>query len=351
MIQGRNSIRGNIYGLLVYGALLLPAAALAQQFEPALNEHGQPDFQGVWNFSSNAPLERPERFGNREFLSDEEIQQTLERRRASQIQSAEREADVSQRIINTSNASSVGAVNNFWMERTELLPNQRTSLIIYPDNGRLPPLQQGLEIQRSDQSGIVEIPGTRPVRYTHGGIASEGPEDRGLSERCLVFNSGPPIFSGPYNNNLQIIQNRDHLVLLLEMGFDARIIPIDITPINRESHIDPRITLWSGDSRGYFEGDSLIVETRNFTDKIASLGLRDKAYGDASERLLIEKFTITGEQSLDYEYTIEDPATFTDRIVATMPMVRVEERLYEYACHAGNYAIGNILKGARHSDN
>ena len=232
------------------------------------------------------------------------------------------------------------------MERTELLPNQRTSLIIYPDNGRLPPMQEGLEIQRSDQSGIVEIPGTRPVRYTHGGIASNGPEDRGLSERCLVFNSGPPIQSGPYNNNMQIIQNRDHVVLLLEMGFDARIIPLD-----KETHIDSRITQWSGDSRGYFEGNSLIVETRNFTNKIASLGLRDKAYGDAGERLLIEKFTKTGEQSLDYEYTIEDPATFTDKIIVNLPMVSVDERLYEYACHAGNYAIGNILKGARHLEN
>jgi hypothetical protein len=336
---------GKLYPLLVLAVTSMASAASAQQFEAKVDEYGHPDFRGIWNFSSNTPLERPEWFGGREFLSEEEIQQTQERRRLSRIRSAEREATISQQIISTQNSRSVGAVNSFWMERNELRPNQRTSLIIYPENGRLPVLQDGLEIQHGDQSGIREIPGDRPVRYTHGGIGSDGPEDRGLSERCIVFNSGPPILSGPYNNNLQIFQNKDHVVILLEMGFDARIVPID-----KNVHIDNNITQWSGDSRGYFEGNSLIVETRNFTNKIASLGLRDKAYGDAADRILIEKFTISGEQSLEYEFTIEDLSTFTDRIVVNMPMVRVEERLYEYACHAGNYAIGNILKGARQTE-
>jgi hypothetical protein len=177
------------------------------------------------------------------------------------------------------------------MERGGLTENPRASVIVHPPNGRIPPVQDGVQIQRGDQNGITEIPGERPVRYTHGGIARNGPEDRGLSERCMAFNSG--------------------------------------------------------DSRGYFDGQSLVVETRNFTHKVGSLSLRDRACGDASQRLLIERFTPTGEATMNYEWIIEDPVTFTDRIVGIMPMTRTKSTLYEYACHAGNYAIGTILNGAR----
>jgi len=314
----------------------------AQEFNPTLTEYGHPDFRGVWNFSNKTPLERPERFGNQEFLTEEELESILQSRVDSIAATAAREAATSERILSTENARSVEAVNNFWFEGDALGENGRTSLVIYPKNGRIPDVVSGTRIQRSDANGVTVIPGERPVRYTHGGISSDGPEDRGLSERCIVFNSGPPMFSGPYNNNMQIFQNRDHVVILAEMGFDARIVPLEKT-----KHVDPAITLWSGDSRGYFEGNTLVVESRNFSDSIASIGMRQVAYGSAKNRLLIERFTPTAEGSLDYEVTIIDPDTFQDRIVILMPMTRVDERLFEYACHAGNYALRNILRGAR----
>lgn len=317
-------------------------AASAQTYTAPRTEYGHPDLRGVWNFSSQTPLERPAQYANQEFLSESEVQALIARRQASAQASAEREATVSERVLATTDARSVGSVNSFWMDRDTLEETGRTSLIIYPPDGRLPSVQPGIVVQHGDDTGDTEIPGTRPVRYTHGGIGRDGPEDRGLSERCLVFNSGPPLLSGPYNNLIQIFQNRDHVVLLSEMGFDARIVPL-----NKSNHVDEAITLWSGDARGYFEGDTLVVESRNFTDLIASFGLREDAYGSGKSRLLIERFTPTADGKLDYEFTIDDFETFQDRFTVRMPMTRVEDRLYEYACHAGNYAIANILKGAR----
>jgi hypothetical protein len=322
--------------------LLIPGLVHTQTYVAPRTEYGHPDLRGVWNFSSQTPFERPAQYANQEVLSAEEVQALIARRRTAAQASAEREATVSERLLASTDASTVGSVNSFWMDRDTLEETGRTSLIVHPANGRLPPVQPGVVVQHGDDTGDTIIPGTRPVRYTHGGIGRDGPEDRGLSERCLVFNSGPPLMSGPYNNLLQIFQNRDHVVLLAEMGFDARIIPL-----NKSTHVDPAITSWSGDARGYFDGDTLVVESRNFTDAIASLGLREDAYGTARNRLLIERFTPTAEGKLDYEFTIDDPDTFQDRIVARMPMTRIDAQLYEYACHAGNYAIRNILKGAR----
>lgn len=316
-------------------------SAWAQHYQAELTEYDHPDLQGVWNFSAQTPFERPASLADREFLSAQEVNETLQQRQASAAASLARDASPAP-IQVPSQGNSTGSVNSFWMERTSLTGNNRTSLIVHPANGRIPALQPGLAVQVGDQSGIIEIPGQRPVRYTHGGIARNGPEDRGLSERCLVFNSGPPLVSGPYNNNIQIFQNRDHVVILAEMGFDARIVPLDKRP-----PIHPDIQLWSGDARGYFDGNTLVVESRNFTDQIASLGLRDKAYGSAEGRLLIERFTPTSADTMDYQFTIDDPHTFQDKLTVLMPMARVDSQLYEYACHAGNYALKNILRGAR----
>ncbi len=298
--------------------------------------------QGVWNFSTSTPLERPESFGETEFLTESEIAEIKARRERTWNSYVESEENISSRLISNSDAESVGSVNLFWGELEPIRENSRTSLIIHPKNGKIPPVQPDAVVQRGDWTGITEIEGERPVRYTHGGIARNGPEDRGLSERCLVFNSGPPLLSGPYNNNIQIIQNSDHVAILVEMGFDARIIPLEPTP-----HLHQNIRLWSGDSRGYFEGNTLIVETRNFTDQIASLGLRDLAYGSGEDRILTERFTLEGPNELVYEFTIDDTNTFTDLITATIPLTKTESQIFEYACHAGNYALANILSSRR----
>lgn len=332
----------NTYIVILCAVTVASPDGSAQEYSPQLTEYGHPDFRGVWNFSNKTPLERPEGYGEREFLEEAELENLLQTRAERAAAAAASEATVSERILNTENASSTGAVNNFWFESDALGENGRTSLVVYPSNGRLPDVVSGTRVQRSDANGVREIPGDRPVRYTHGGIGRDGPEDRGLSERCLVFNSGPPMMSGPYNNNMQLFQNRDHVVILTEMGFDARIVPLEKT-----GHVDAAITLWSGDSRGYFDGNTLVVESRNFTDAIASIGIREVAYGSAKNRLLIERFTAIAEGALEYEVTIEDPDTFQDKIVILMPMTRVDTQLFEYACHAGNYAIRNILRGAR----
>jgi hypothetical protein len=322
------------------GFFLIPI--YAQDYEPSLTEFGHPDLQGVWNFSTYAPFERPEGLGDREFYSQGELETAAQNRANSAINRDQRETEIAQQALESMNSTSVASVNYFWMEREGLAENNRTSVIIYPPNGRIPTLQDSIKIQHSDQNGVREIPGERPVRYTHGGIARNGPEDRGLSERCMVFNSGPPLYSGPYNNNIQIFQNRDHVAILAEMGFDARIVPLQ-----GGEHVDENISQWSGDSRGYFDGSVLVVETRNFTEKVGSLSLRDRGYGNAANRILIERFMPTSSTSMSYEWTIEDLATFTDKIVGVMPMTKTDSNLYEYACHAGNYAIANILKGAR----
>ena len=163
----------------------------------------------------------------------------------------------------------------------------------------------------------------------------DGPEDRSLGERCLVFNAGPPILSGPYNNYVQIFQMRDHAVIFNEMIHDARIVPLDGRP-----HLPPAMRSWQGDSRGRWEGDTLVVETINFTDKT-------NVRGSGARLRLVERFTRADAKTLLYEFTIDDPATFVKPWTAILPMAKTDDQIYEYACHEGNYALTGILRGAR----
>ncbi|MBT6058929.1 MAG: hypothetical protein HOG51_12905, partial [Gammaproteobacteria bacterium] len=213
----------------------------------------------------------------------------------------------------------------------------RTSHIVYPTNGRIPSLVEGVDISAGGLGD--DVSGDRPVRFVVGGISKDGPEDRGLSERCIVgFNSGPPFMPSLYNNNVQIFQSRDTAVLLTEMIHDARVVHIGDRPA-----LDENIGLWTGDSRGYYDGDTLVVETRNFNGLTSSFS----AFGDSEDKLLIEKFTRIDDATVDYEWTIDDPSTFTDKITAIVPMTKVAGQLYEYACHEGNYGLQNTLRGAR----
>ena len=215
--------------------------------------------------------------------------------------------------------------------------DNRTSLIVYPENGRLPETQEGVPVQVGGLG--PDEPGERPVRMVVGGIAKDGPEDRGLSERCIVgFNSGPPFTPNLYNNNVQIFQNQSTAVIMTEMIHDARVVPIA-----SDASLTNDIRLWTGDSRGHWDGDTLVVETRNFNSFTQSFGV----YGTAEEKLLTERFTRTGPYTVEYEFTVEDPATFKDKITVMVPMSKVDGQLYEYACHEGNYGMINILRGER----
>ena len=299
----------------------------------------QPDLQGVWNFSSDVPMQRPQRYGTQQFLSAEEI----EERRAAIMAGRQAADEAAARVAlppTPEATDNPGGYNDFWFETAGLGDVVRTSHIVYPENGRSPAAVEGANRQFGGLG--PDIPGDRPVRYVVGGIAKDGPEDRGLSERCIVgFNSGPPFTPSLYNNNLQIIQSKDTAVIMTEMIHDARIVPlVDKSSLNGD------IRLWSGDSRGWWEGDTLVVETKNFNGMRQSFG----AVGNNYDAVLTEKFTRVAYDTVDYEFTIDDPSTFTDKITAIVPMIKMAGQIYEYACHEGNYGMLNTLRGARVSE-
>ena len=313
--------------------------AMAQDdaFEAPKTEYGHPDLQGVWNFSSSTPMQRPTQFGKQAFLTREEAQAAIERQEAQAIAA---DAAAALLVVNPEAPAATdnpGGYNDFWLEMANIGDTVRTSHIVYPLNGRIPPAVEGAQRQFGGLG--PDIPSTRPVRFVVGGIAKDGPEDRGTSERCIVgFNSGPPFTPSLYNNNVQIFQNKDTAVIMTEMIHDARIVRLGDKP-----ELSDDIRLWSGDSRGWYEGNSLVVETKNFN------GLRQtfSSTGNTTDLVLTEKFTRTAFGTVDYEFTIDDPSTFTDKITAVVPMTKVAGQLYEYACHEGNYGMFNILRGKR----
>ncbi len=327
-------------------ALTLTAAfsgfAVAQSstdYQTPRTEYGHPDLQGVWNFATSIPMQRPDRFGEQEFLTPEQIQEEVAKQAAA---AAEADARAAERVLDADApeaSNDPGGYNDFWFEAAGIGETVRTSLIVYPTNGKYPPAVEGAPRQ-FDTLG-ADTPGTRPVRTLVGGIAKDGPEDRGLSERCIVsFNSGPPFTPSLYNNNVQLIQGRDTAVIFTEMIHDARIVPIGDKP-----DLPDEIRLWSGDSRGWYEGDTLVVETKNFNGLRQSLNY--SFLGSNEKTVLTERFTRTGYDKMEYQFTIDDPGTFTDKLVAIVPLTKVAGQLYEYACHEGNYGMTNLLRGQR----
>jgi hypothetical protein len=184
----------------------------------------------------------------------------------------------------------------------------------------------------------------RPSRISFGAISCDRPEDFGLASRCLLFpqSTGPYIKANSYNNNVLIVVTRDHVVLNTELGNDPRIVPLDNRPF-----LDKRIETWTGSSRGFWEGDTLVIETRHFNAKTASIFMRAAAYGSAENMVLTERFTRVGEQAMEYEFILNDPSTFTDQIRGIMHFSRLNAPIYEFACHEGNYALTNMLRGKR----
>ena len=224
--------------------------------------------------------------------------------------------------------------------------DRRTSLIVDPDTGRLPALVDG--VQRQIGSLDEDLPGELPWRVRSAGIGADGPEERGLAERCLVgFNSGPPMMPSAYNNNMQLFQTGDHVAILNEMVHDVRMIPLD-----GASRSPDGVPQWAGNSRGHWEGDTLVVETDNFSDQRASFEPNALvALGTGGTLLLTERFTRVSVDTLLYEYIVSDPSVFTAPFTVALPMRLSSELVYEYACHEGNYGMVNALSGARAADN
>ncbi len=322
-------------------ALVFLAAApalVAQEtadWTPPRAADGKPDISGVWDFRTLTPLQRPK---DQEATIDEARAAEIETAAVERARAADAPSDPEKRKLKAGDP--VGGYNNFWFDRgARVVEDLRTSLIIDPPNGRLPDTLSDIKRQtRGDDKPI-----DRPVRLRVGGIGLDSYEDRGLSERCILgFNAGPPITPGGYNQNIQIFQSANHVAILNEMVHDTRIVPLDGRP-----HLPDSVRQWMGDSRGRWEGDTLIVETKNFSDLVSSFsGSVAGAVGDAYEMHVTERFRRVDEDTLMYEYTVNDPATFTRPFTARL-LMKKGEALFEYACHEGNYGLFNILSGAR----
>jgi hypothetical protein len=307
-------------------AMLIPTAASAQSDTPRTLD-GKPDLQGVWDFRTITPLERPDDLAGREFLTEEESAE-LEQQAVDRNDRLDLPSEVRTEPLPA--GGNVGAYNNFWMDRgTRVVGNRRTSLVVDPADGKIPPLTPDGQ-DRKDATAAVR------QRSAHG------PEDRSMGERCLLgFNAGPPMEPRGYNNNMQLFQTSDYVVILTEMVNDARVIPLD-----GRDHLPGDIRLWRGDSRGRWEGDTLVVETQNFNRHTAF----SERQGSTPDLQLVERFTRVDADTLLYEFTVEDPKTWTRPWTAEVSMMRSEALVFEYACHEGNYGMVGILAGARAAD-
>ncbi len=316
MRRGRSITAVLIVALV--GLVALPSAGLAQ--DAPKTAWGAPDLQGVWDFRTITPLQRPEDLGDKAFLTEEEA---VQREQAA----VERDIELwNQEARRTEAGGNVGGYNNFWMDRgTRVVGTRRTSLIIDPPNGRMPESTEAGQARAA--AGRGSFSDQLPASYT----------DLSNADRCLMgFNAGPPITPGGYNQNVQIFQTPGHLVLMTEMVHTVRSVPLD----GRSAVDDERLAQWSGNSRGHWEGDTLVVETTNFdTDR--------NWRGSSTGMRLVERFTRVDETTLEYEYTVDDPNTWTEPWTVNLPMTLNELPMFEYACHEGNYSMDAMLGGAR----
>ncbi len=313
--------------VLVALVALVAGPALAQDSAPR-TAWGEPDLQGVWDFRTITPMQRPERYGDKEFLTAEEAaaldQAAVDRELRLWNQAPER-TEAGGNVDRRGAGQAPGSYNQFWIDSgTRSVDTRQTSLITYPPNGRYPSLTAEGQ-RRSDE------------RRTY---AREHPadtwEDFSSGVRCILgFNAGPPFTPSAYNNNMQLFQTPDHVVVMTEMVNTSRVIPLDGTP-----HLDPEVLQWSGDSRGYWEGETLVVETRNFDAK-------RKWRGTTSSARLVERFTRVDADTLEYQFTVTDPETWTSPWTASVPLRLNPEPMFEYACHEGNYSMPVMLGGAR----
>ena len=300
-------------------ALAPGAAAQPPAPEAPRTAWGDPDLQGVWDYASITPMQRPERFGDRAFLTREEAA-TLEQGAADRDRNAA--AAPARRAVAGEN---VGAYNLFWMDLgTRVVEDRRTSLIIDPPNGRFPALTE---------AGAAEA---RSRRGFGADLPADSHEDLGWGDRCMAVH-GLPIVPLPYNSIVQIFQTPDHVAIYGESNRVWRIVPLDGGPHGR-------LRQWLGDARGRWDGDTLVVETTRFQRLLQQVG------SGRNIRRLVERFTRESPGVIRYEFTVDDPVRFVGPWTAALSLRRIDGQVWEVACHEGNYAIENILRGARALD-
>lgn len=297
-------------GVLLDSMVFAQTRTGATPWSPPRTADGRADLQGNWSFATVTPFERPSDMADKAVLSDQEAEEFEKQAAARGNQDEGRKRGT---------AADLGrAYNDFWYDRgTRVVGTRQTSIVVDPPNGRVPPMTA--DGQARKQRG-----------------PADGPEDRGLAERCLVgFNAGPPLTPSAYNNNVQIVQTRDYVVIMTEMVHDARIVPLDGRP-----NAPSTVRRWMGDSRGRWDGTTLVVETSNFSNKNPYRGATDGMR-------LVERFSRAAEGMLMYEFTVHDPATWTTPWTGRIPLEKLDEQVYEYACHEANYGMEGILKGTR----
>ena len=304
---------------------------------------GHPNLQGYWTSSTYTPLERPENLGDQAFLSDEELAAANEILTAEGVDPLRARSFLAagteeERLARTQQTQeNIHYDNSVWLreQQPRQLTTQRTSLIVDPPTGRIPPL-----IPSAREREALRRAESRWLVYNISPQSFDGHETRTLQERCLVWrHEGPPMLPPSYNDMMQILQTEDYVVVMQEMREnDARIIPLDGRP-----HLPSGMREWSGDSRGRWEGDTLLVESTNFNDKV-------HFNGSSTGLHVVERFTRVDDETIRYEFTVEDPATWTRPWSVEYPLMKREGPLYEYACHEGNYDARHILEVARNLD-
>jgi hypothetical protein len=273
---------------------------------------GRPDLQGTWDFAQLTPLERPGEFAGKDTITEEEAEQFAQRR----VETTHKDRRDGGATVDIERA-----YNDFWWDFGNRIATQ-PSLVVDPPDGRIPALTPAAQ-QRIEK------------RRNH----FDNPEERPLAERCILgFNSGPPMVPSAYNNNVQLVQTSGYVVILNEMIHSARIVDLSGRP-----HRPQTMRFLTGDSIGRWDGDTLVVDTTNFS---IEGGFR----GASANLHLVERFTRVDRETLRYEFTVDDPATWTRPWSASIPMTRTDELMFEYACHEGNYALEGVLKGARYQE-
>ena len=340
MIFRTHVILGIAAGTFTVWVATAASAADDRKYTPSRNEFGQVDLQGTWNNATITPLERPPQYGNRRAFTDAEAQ-AIEQKEQEFIERSTKATEASvkvqdlDKLPNQCRSGSTGPMcgyNSFWTDMgfgvVRVQGEARTSILTEPANGRLPPPTPAAAKERQ----------ARMAERARGGNF-DGPEARSLGERCLMSfgsSAGPPMLPLMYNNNYQIVQTKDHVMILVEMVHDVRVIRLNA------KHAPAALKRWMGDSIGHYEGDSLIVETININPV-------QTFRGGSPEQKITEKFTRVSPDRIEYEFRIEDPAS-TAPYGGALNFNATKESVYEYACHEGNYALAGILAGAREEE-
>ena len=320
-----------VFALMV----LTPVVSAAQDagWSTPRTPWGDPDLMGTYTNKTITPVQRPDDLADRAFLTADEIV-TLEHERVErndQLLHAPAEK--------TTAGGNVGAYNNFWLDHGTR-PTGRTSLIVDPPDGRIPPVTAAYK--RHAEARAED-------RMTRGDADTW--MDYQLNDRCIVWSAGPPMMPGPYNNTYMIFQTEDYIAIEVEMIHDTRIIPLDGRP-----HLPSHMRQYLGDMRGYWEGDTLVVETTNIQRTEGEPGVQGAdeievraSNGRTDDTIrVVERFTRVSDDTINYHFTIEDPSRWTRSFAGEFPFVKTDGDLYEYACHEGNYSMTGILAGERH---